>query len=111
VPHISGRDIKAFRFRLPPMPVQCHIAEILDTYDDLIGNNTRRIAILEEMARRLYEEWFVRFRFPGHEQARIANSPLGPLLGWTTSSVRALVDRRPGKVIEQATCRLTAQLL
>jgi len=57
---------------LPPLPIQKRIASILSAYDDLIETNTRRIAILEEMARRLYEEWFVHFRFPGHEDAEFA---------------------------------------
>ena len=53
------------------------IVSILSAYDDLIENNTRRIAILEEMARRLYEEWFVHFRFPGHEEVGFEESELG----------------------------------
>lgn len=56
--------IRRIPLRLPPLPTQQRIAAILSAYDDLIENNTRRIAILEEMARRLYEEWFVHFRFP-----------------------------------------------
>lgn len=56
---------------------QRRIASILSAYDDLIENNTRRIAILEEMARRIYAEWFVRFRFPGHEGVRMVESELG----------------------------------
>lgn len=56
---------------LPPLPTQKRIAAILSAYDDLIENNTRRIAILEEMARRLFEEWFVHFRFPGHEEVAL----------------------------------------
>jgi type I restriction enzyme S subunit len=62
---------------------QRRIASILSAYDDLIENNTRRIAILEEMTRRLYEEWFVHFRFPGHERVRMVESALGPIPeGW-----------------------------
>lgn len=62
---------------------QCRIASILSAFDDLIENNTRRIAILEEMARRIYEEWFVHFRFPGHERVRMVESELGPVPeGW-----------------------------
>ncbi|WP_340239546.1 restriction endonuclease subunit S [Sulfitobacter pontiacus] len=57
-----------FPISLPPLYTQQRIAAILSAYDDLIETNTRRIAILEEMARRLYEEWFVHFRFPGHEE-------------------------------------------
>lgn len=62
---------------LPPRHAQDRIAAILSAYDDLIENNTRRIAILEEMARRLYEEWFVHFRFPGHEEVEFAETELG----------------------------------
>ncbi len=62
-------DLKSVQVPLPPLPTQRRIASVLSAYDDLIENNTRRIAILEEMARRLYEEWFVQFRFPGHEEA------------------------------------------
>jgi len=83
VPHISGRDIKAFRFKLPPEPVQERAVSILSAYDDLIENNMRRIEILEEMARRLYEEWFVHFRFPGHEEVSFKESELGEIPeGW-----------------------------
>ena len=74
-------------FRLPPLPDQRRIASILSAYDDLIENNTRRIAILEEMARRIYEEWFVRFRFPGHEGVRMVESELGLVPeGWELTS-------------------------
>ncbi len=66
IEHMRVPDCEKLTLRLPPLPIQRRIASILSAYDDLIENNTRRIAILEEMARRLYEEWFVRFRFPGH---------------------------------------------
>jgi type I restriction enzyme, S subunit len=55
----------------PPLGTQRRIASILSAYDDLIENNTRRIAILEEMAQAIYREWFVDFRFPGHEGVEI----------------------------------------
>lgn len=68
---------------IPPMGVQHKIVSVLSTYDDLIENNTRRIEILEEMARRLYEEWFVHFRFPGHEEVSFKESELGRIPeGW-----------------------------
>lgn len=67
----------------PPLPTQRKIAAILSAYDDLIENNQRRIAILEEMARNLYREWFVDFRFPGHEHVPLVESELGPVPeGW-----------------------------
>ena len=64
-------------------PTQRKIAAILSAYDDLIENNLRRIKILEEMAQNLYREWFVKFRFPGHQHARFTDSPLGRIPeGW-----------------------------
>ncbi len=76
---IIGRIV----LRLPPLPTQRKIAAILSTYDDLIEVNTRRIAILEEMARGLYREWFVRFRYPGHEGGRMVESAAGLIPeGW-----------------------------
>ena len=59
---------------LPPLATQSRIISILSAYDDLIENNTRRIAILESMAQALYQEWFVRFRFPGHENVPLVDS-------------------------------------
>lgn len=67
VPHINLGILKAFELPLPPLPAQQAIAEVAQTYDDLIATNQRRIALLEEAARRLYREWFVCLRFPGHE--------------------------------------------
>ena len=56
---------------------------MLSAYDDLIENNSRRIAILEEMAQAIYREWFVNLRFPGHEKVKLINSPLGKIPeGW-----------------------------
>ncbi|MXV84843.1 restriction endonuclease subunit S [Candidatus Poribacteria bacterium] len=61
---------------VPPLPTQRKIAAVLSAYDDLIENNTRRIKILEDMAQTLYREWFVHFRFPGHENVRMVESSL-----------------------------------
>ena len=78
-PNASAPVLGAFRFRLPPKQSQQQIAEILSAYDDLIENNRRRMALLEESARLLYREWFVRLRFPGHEHTRIV---FGVPAGW-----------------------------
>jgi type I restriction enzyme, S subunit len=68
---------------LPPENTQRQIAAILSAYDDLIENNIRRIEILEEMARSLYREWFVNFRFPGHKKVRMVDSQIGRIpVGW-----------------------------
>ncbi|MFH3481146.1 restriction endonuclease subunit S [Xanthobacter variabilis] len=82
---------------LPPIETQRRIASILGAYDDLIEVNRRRIAVLEEMARGLFEEWFVRFRFPGHEVAAIEDTPDGPLpagWSWGTAGDLLLFDPR-----------------
>ena len=63
----------------PDLQTQQKVAAILSVYDDLIENNLRRIKILEEMAQNLYREWFVKFRFPDHEQVRMIDSPLGKI--------------------------------
>lgn len=75
----------------PPLETQRRIASILGAYDDLIEVNRRRIAVLEEMARGLFEEWFVRFRFPGHEAVPILDTQDGPLPeGWSWGAFRDL---------------------
>ena len=85
----------------PEVGRQRRIASILSAYDDLIENNTRRIAILEEMARRIYEEWFVRFRFPGHEHTRMVDSPLGPVPeGWRASQLGNEIELAYGKALK-----------
>jgi type I restriction enzyme S subunit len=62
-----------------PKNTQDRIASILSAYDDLIENNARRIKILEDMAQMLYREWFVNFRFPGHQKVKMVESELGPI--------------------------------
>ncbi|MCH5146089.1 restriction endonuclease subunit S [Desulfovibrio sp. UIB00] len=81
-PNLTKDTIMGFEIPFPK--TRFRIASVLSAYDDLIENNTRRIAILEEMARRIYEEWFVRFRFPGHEQVKMVESELGLIPeGWS----------------------------
>ncbi|MFZ1575834.1 MAG: restriction endonuclease subunit S [Chromatiaceae bacterium] len=71
VPHISGKQIGDFRIPIPDLGVQRKIAAILSAYDDLIETNKRRIALLEKMAEEIYREWFVRMRFPNHQNTKI----------------------------------------
>ena len=88
MPNLNTGILRGIRVRFPLRIQQRRIATILSAYDDLIENNTRRIAILEEMARRIYEEWFVRFRFPGFEAVRMVESELGLVPeGWQPASV------------------------
>jgi type I restriction enzyme S subunit len=78
---------------IPSLPMQRRIAGILSAYDELIENNQRRILILEEMARRLYREWFAEFRFPGHDDLDIVASPLGSIPdGWEMRELREVAD-------------------
>jgi type I restriction enzyme S subunit len=71
------------KVRIPTLPVQRRIAGILSAHDDLIDNNNRRISILDEMAHQIYREWFIEFRFPGHEKAKFSEYHGGELpSGW-----------------------------
>jgi type I restriction enzyme S subunit len=87
-PNMSGGQIESVEIPLPPLPVQRRIASILSAYDELIENSQRRIRILETMARALYREWFVHFRFPGHEAHPRVPSPLGHIpKGWEVKRI------------------------
>lgn len=102
VPHISGPDIKKFRFPLPPLKTQKKIAAILSAYDDLIENNLKRIKLLEEMAQITYEEWFVRMRFPGFESVPI-DSTTGLPEKWKTAKLREVLQLNYGKALKAET--------
>lgn len=85
--------LNALKIRVPALSDQNRIVSILGAYDDLIENNTRRIEILEEMARRLYEEWFVQFRFPGYEGVGFKESELGLIPeGWVVSCLGDIAE-------------------
>ena len=90
---LTKTTIEDFEVPQPPLAVQRRIAEILSAYDELIENNQRRIKVLEEMARSLYREWFVYFRFPGHNKVKMAPSPLGPIPpGWEVKKLGEIAD-------------------
>jgi type I restriction enzyme S subunit len=81
--NLSLDKLLTFDFNVPPLPMQRRIAGILSAYDELIENSQRRIQILEAMARALYREWFVEFRFPGPEKFPRVVSTLGEIpQGW-----------------------------
>ena len=96
--NLSLDKLLTFDFLVPPLTIQRRIAGILSAYDDLIENSQRRIKILEEMARRLYREWFVYFRFPGHEDRRFVDSQLGEIpVGWEVKNLFDLTKVNYGK--------------
>ena len=86
--HTAPSRIADVKVSIPPIPIQRRIAGILSAYDELIETSQRRIKILEAMARALYREWFVHFRFPGHESVPRVPSPLGDIpQGWEVGSL------------------------
>jgi type I restriction enzyme, S subunit len=88
--------IKEIELPHPDFHIQQKIAAILSAYDDLIENNTRRIKILEEMAQAIYNEWFVKFRFPGHGKVKMVDSELGKIPeGWEVKKVGDIIKRLP----------------
>jgi type I restriction enzyme S subunit len=94
---LTKQKIEQFEVPTPPLLTQRKIASVLSAYDDQIENNTRRIAILEEMAQRIYKEWFVNFRFPGHENAKYVDSPLGKIPeGWKVLPLKEVYKTSSG---------------
>ena len=76
---VTKKNVEDYKFLCPPKEIREYIADVLWSYDNLIENNNRRIRLLEQMAENLYKEWFVRFRFPGHEKVEMEN---GLPKGW-----------------------------
>jgi len=95
-PIVNKGSFGALEVTVPDQETQVRIGAHLRSFDDLIGVNLRRIEILEEMARSLFREWFVRFRFPGHQEVDLVDSDLGPIpAGWEqTCLARELKLRR-----------------
>ena len=99
---LNQEILERIELPLPPLPIQRRIAGILSAYDDLIENSQRRIKILEEMARRLYREWFVHFRFPGHEGCSFVDSPLGEIPeGWELKALGEVLELNYGKALKK----------
>ena len=97
VEHMRVPDAEKLTLRLPPLSIQHTIADILSAYDDLIENNRRRIAILEEIAQLIYQEWFVKFRFPGHKTVKMVESESGMIPeGWKVAKLSTLLHTQYG---------------
>lgn len=89
IKHMPGEKLKSIIIDLPPIEIQRRIADILSAYDDLIDNNQKQIKLLEEAAQRLYKEWFVDLRFPGHETTPIVD---GVPVGWREQFLYQFAD-------------------
>lgn len=91
MPNINAGIVRSFALPLPPLTIQRKVTALITAYDDLIENNTHRIKILEEMAARIYREWFLDLRYPGHEDVPLADSVVGPIPdGWTVGPLSSL---------------------
>ncbi len=91
---IRGSDLATLSVECPDLPTQRRIASILSAYDDLIENNRRQIKLLEEAAQRLYREWFVELRFPGHESVKVMD---GVPEGWMKVCLKDICETKTGK--------------
>ena len=91
---LRNEDLLSIKVPVPPLDIQRRIADILSTYDGLIENNRKQIKLLEEAAQRLYKEWFVDLRFPGHEHTRIVD---GVPEGWEKEPLSAIADVTMGQ--------------
>ena len=92
-PNLNARIIKNLEIIMPSLPIQHRIASILSRYDSLIENYQKQIKLLEEAARRLYKEWFIDLRFPGHENTKIVD---GVPEGWERKKVKEVCDTTSG---------------
>ena len=97
IKHLPLEKLAKVEVSIPPLPVQRRIAGILSAYDELIENSQRRIRLLEDMARALYREWFVHFRFPGHESVPRLPSALGDIpQGWEAGKLEDVLVLQRG---------------
>ena len=92
-PNANAQMISSFEINLPPLSTQHRIATILSRYDSLIENYQKQIKLLEEAAQRLYKEWFIDLRFPGHENTNIID---GVPEGWEKKKVKEVCDTTSG---------------
>ena len=101
VRHTAPSRIEDVEVLLPPLQTQQLIGSVLSAYDELIENNTRRIQILEELAQAIYREWFVQFRFPGHDRVPLVDTDFGSLpMGWLAARLRDVAELAYGKALK-----------
>jgi type I restriction enzyme S subunit len=97
-PQLPIRDMHRILIPVPTTFQQKRLVEVVSAYDELIGNNQRRIALLEEAARLLYREWFIYLRFPGHEHVNVAG---GIPQGWECKPLGQVAELLYGKALKQ----------
>jgi type I restriction enzyme, S subunit len=97
VPGVNRNHLHVLPVTIPDPATQVRVGEVLKALDDLIENNRRRIALLEQMAQAIYREWFVHFRYPDHEDDELVDSPLGPIpAGWEVRAISEVVETLGG---------------
>ncbi len=97
--NLNTTILSSVPIRLPALEIQKRIADILSAYDDLIENNQKQIKLLEEAAQRIYKEWFVDLRFPGHENTKIVD---GVPEGWHRGTIGQIAEFKRGRTITKA---------
>ena len=100
VAHVNMPTIRNLKLSLPPLANHHRIATILSRYDSLIENYQKQIKLLEEAAQRLYKEWFVDLRFPGHENTNIID---GVPEGWEKKKVNSIIELQSGFAFKSST--------
>jgi len=105
-PNVGAGDVARFLAPLPPLGTQRKIAAILSAYDALIENNTRRIKILEEMAQGIFREWFIEFRYPGHDSAEMVDPQIGSVPeGWDVVPASDAMEINPSMRFDRSAAR------
>jgi len=96
VPGVNRNHLHMLPVRCPDLDTQRAVGHLLGSIDGLIGNSTRRITILEALTRALYREWFVEFRYPGHEGVPLVDSEMGPIpKGWVVTAASDALEVNP----------------
>jgi len=102
VPGLNRNQLHTVPVRVPDRSIQDRIASIVESIDNLIENNRRRVEVMEETARAIYRQWFVRFRYPGHEDVSLVDSPVGPIPdGWAALTIGDVLELRYGKALKK----------
>lgn len=103
---VSLTALRNIEITVPPIETQRRIADILSAYDDLIENNQKQIKLLDEAAKRLYKEWFVDLRFPGHEHTKITD---GVPEGWEKDTINSKIELLSGYAFRSAEFDVTGK--